>query len=1161
MDGTSDSREDARVRPGDGADGMEADRSERPALAETVETVAEGTVGLESLRGIFLVEAEEILSAIGERLRQLRSEPCDYDTLAEIAARGHALKGSAAMAEMPALSRAGQLLQRAAELTSELVERDRESALDLVRASEDALVQARRMLAPAAEESDCERFLEQLGESFDPATRLQLETDPEDVADEDDLASPIDDESDGAAMRSAGAASAVLEDELGDESTSEDDDEDESGAVAAEASFDPELASSLAEIFRGELTELLADVPDLIAGLVDPGDQVNLCADLGRIFHTVKGSAATVGLEDVRQLGWELQDAFEEQAERATPIEPDFIDRIEASMSALFLAAGLEPPATAIELVRDATQASVLDEDGERSAESDLAPDDDDATPIEPEMMEAFALDAETALEACETALLQLEQSPREIAPLRVLFRQFHTLKGAAAAVGLKRIAAQLHAGESLLEAVLERGLGADPERLVDLLLELVDSVAGLLAEAQGSAHGHRILADVDARVNEALAASPRPAAPAAVEAKPANAPAPAAPLTASAATAEPAPAAPADADSAIVRVHASRLDLLMGRVSELVVSRTRMEDSIGVVQELRDKLHLGKLRMNEAIEGLRGFEFQSASASVPAGERPPSSRLIDDFTDLEFDKYDDFNVLTRTLVELSADSVEIVEQISAIVDMLAEESRQVSKITSSLQRTVTGMRLLSVEGLFRRLGRPVREAARQTEKQVELRTTGGDVQLDRGVIESLYGPLLHLVRNSVSHGIEPPDVRRAAGKPPTGRIEVAAVQGHGNVEVVVRDDGRGLDFAAIRAKGEKVGLIPPGVPATREQLAELIFRPGFSTQAQVTDLAGRGVGMDVVVDEIEKLRGNISVSSIDGRGTVFHIHLPLATVIDQVLLLRSGAQTFALSQGPVDTILKVEGDRVIPEAGGLVIDLGGSRIPVLPLEMLVGRPAGTTAGTAVVLRSGADRIALLVDRVEAQREAVIRPLGRVFAGHPFITSATFAGDGQVIFVLDTGRLAAAREALVGVGAAAAAVAEPKPVIPTVAPTADAGSVLWADDSISVRKLAEHFLTAEGWAAETAVDGRDALDKLRRGRFAAVVTDLEMPRMHGYELLHEIRHDPALCNLPVIVCSSRSGEKHRRRAREAGANGYLTKPFSQEALAQALRDCFASPEG
>jgi chemotaxis protein histidine kinase CheA len=361
MDGTSDSREDARSRPGDGADRAEVDRSERPGLAEAGDAVSGGTVGLESLRGVFLGEAEELLSGIGERLRRLRSEPCDTDTLAEIASRGHALKGSAAMADMPALSRAGQLLQRAAELTSEIAERDRETALDLIRASEDALAQARCMLEPSADAADCERLLEQLGEAFDPATRLQLETDPEDEVDEDDDVPALDDDEDG--LR-AGSETEGLEADVDDEPISE---EDESGAVAAEASFDPELASSLAEIFRGELTELLADVPDLVAGLVDPGDQANLCADLGRIFHTVKGSAATVGLEDVRQLGWELQDAFEEQAERATPVEPDFIDRIEASMSALFLAAGLEPPAGAIELVRDATRRSLPGRKGTRT--------------------------------------------------------------------------------------------------------------------------------------------------------------------------------------------------------------------------------------------------------------------------------------------------------------------------------------------------------------------------------------------------------------------------------------------------------------------------------------------------------------------------------------------------------------------------------------------------------------------------------------------------------------------------------------------------------------------------------------------------------------------------------------------------------------------------
>jgi chemosensory pili system protein ChpA (sensor histidine kinase/response regulator) len=624
------------------------------------------------------------------------------------------------------------------------------------------------------------------------------------------------------------------------------------------------------------------------------------------------------------------------------------------------------------------------------------------------------------------------------------------------------------------------------------------------------------------------------------------------------------------DLDSAIVRVHASRLDLLMNRVSELVVSRTRIEDSMSAIYELKDKLRLGKLQIHEAVEGFRGFEFNPAQAQ---GEAPdPAADDTFGFSELEFDKYDDFNVLTRTLVELASDAGEIVEQLGGMIDAIAEESRQVSKVTSSLQRTITGMRLLAIDTLLRRLQRPIRDAARQTGKQIDLKCVGGEVQVDRAVIEALYGPLLHLVRNAVSHGIEPAEERRARGKSEVGTIELRAVQRHGSVEVTVRDDGRGLDFAAIRAKAERQGLISPSETVSRDDLAKLIFRPGFSTQSRVTDLAGRGIGMDVVMGEVEQLRGTVAVDSQDGRGASFTIRLPLAAMIDQVLVLRAGTQVYALSQGPIESVFNVEFEMLRETADGLLLQIGEDHVPALSLPRLTTGCAGTAwqtgrddqrgrgarggAGpgvTAVVLRNGEHRMGLLVDRIEAQREAVVRPLGRLFAGHPFLNSATFAGDGQVIFVLDVGRIA---DLLGSELARAATESAPQPDADT-ADDVEQATVLWADDSISVRKLGGHFLAAEGWSAETAVDGRDALEKLRRGRYRVLVTDLEMPRMHGYELLGEIRSDPRLAPLPVIVCSSRSSEKHRRRALEAGANGYLTKPFTQASLAAALREALA----
>jgi chemosensory pili system protein ChpA (sensor histidine kinase/response regulator) len=1117
-----------------------------------------------TIRDLFRVEARELLVGMSLRLGQLSGRLGDGSGLGEIAARGHALKGSAALAELPYLSRAGAILQRAAELAAADAGRNLAAAQDLVRATRAALGPAQRMLEDCVEGSveSQERLLTELLDAFGPQTRATLEAQvSSDEANEAAMPDFEELEPPPPRARDADAIEAA-----------EDDD-----ALAGDASFDPELASFLAETFQLEVRELLASVPEKVASLADPAQQAQVCAELARVFHTVKGSAATIGRDDLRDVGAVLQDGFETYAdETALPLPPALLGRLAQPLEAVFLAAGLEPPIAALELASTAARSFLADPDDDGDSDEamlheaaipTLAAADDATSPpqIEPEMMEAFTLDAEAALSASETALLYLERNPRDRTHLRALFRHFHTLKGAAAAVGLTRIAEQLHAGESLLETVIEGPAEHNPEHLIELLLELVDSVAGLLAQARGQHHEHEILRDVDARVAEVLAGVGHDA----TDDEPVHDGATAAPLAPSRGDAAATPVPGAEVDSAIVRVHASRLDLLMNRVSELVVSRTRMEDSMSAIYELKDKLRIGKVHLNETVEGFRGFEFNPAQHDADKPQAAPSAL---DFSELEFDKYDDFNVLTRTLVELAADAGEIVEQLGDMIDAIAEETRQVSKVTSSLQRTITGMRLLPIDTLLRRLQRPIRDAARQTGKQIDLQSVGGEVQVDRAIIESLYGPLLHLVRNAVSHGVEPAEERRARGKAEAGRIELRAVQRHGNVEVTVRDDGRGLDFAAIRDKAERLGLLSPGATPARDELAKLIFRPGFSTQSRVTDLAGRGIGMDVVAGEVEQLRGTVRVESEDGRGAAFTIRLPLAAMIEQVLLLRAGTQLYALSQGPIESVFNVEPEMLRETGDGLLLRVGEEQVPVLSLRALIGdcathawQPARASGddgartrvaagpGSAVVVRAGEQRLALLVDRIEAQREAVVRPLGPMFAGHPFLNSATFAGDGQVIFVLDVGRLSALRGSPLALAAREAST----PSAPPLDAAQDDAMVLWADDSISVRKLGGHFLAAEGYSARTAVDGRDALDKLKKGSFRVLVTDLEMPRMHGYELLNEIRSDPRLAELPVIVCSSRSSEKHRRRAHEAGANGYLTKPFTQATLAAALREVLA----
>ncbi len=974
--------------------------------------------------------------------------------------------------------------------------------------------------------------------------------------------------------------------------------------------IDAEFAAILAETFATELEELLDPVPKLLEALADPARQPAACADLGRIFHTIKGSAATVGRTDLERCGKAVQDVLEELEDEAFPLEPAIVERAADEIRRVYQAAGREAPADALALALDAARASMHDDDAPDPASADAAlaeilaagsaasadptgslPAGEDAAPsiqpshsaldtasakpaagpaaqnstvepagptaIEPELMEAFALDADAALEGIEEALLMLERAPTDHAPLRLLFRQFHTLKGAAASVGLEPLAAQLHGGESLLEDIIERRFSVAAEPLLACLLELGESVAGLVAESRGVAHSSRILDDITPRISGLLA--PVSPARASVREAPATVPAPAIIDDAPAA----APLPHRGDDSAVVRVHASRLDQLMNRVSELVVSRTRLEDGMAACRDLGDRLAQGRLRLRDAIEGLRSFEFPEgppARAIPPATEEPGAparagqprragtpARVasLTDFTDLEFDKYDDLGVLTRSLVELTNDAAEMVEQIGEILVGLGEESRQISKVTSGLQRTVTSMRLVSLDALFRRLERATREAARLEGREARLVCHGGETQLDRGLVEALAGPLLHLVRNAVSHGIESPSLRQSRGKSRLGTVEIAATPRDGAIEVTVRDDGGGLDLDAIHTKAVRSGRVAASAVLSRSQIARFIFAAGLSTRDTVGAVAGRGVGLDVVAAEVERLRGSIALDCVAGQGTVFVIRVPLLTAIDQVFLLRSGERLFAVPLSSVETMVQFDPGQLDSKDGVDRLRLGATTVPALPLADVCGDPETGLGNTAAVLRTGDEKIAVLFDRVEGQREAVMRPLGPLLAAHTWISGATFSGDGRVLFCLDAaGLLRLSREGR-------SRPASPSRVTAPAGPSAD---VLWVDDSISVRKLAVHFLRAAGCSVDTAVDGLDALEKLRCGRYRMLITDLEMPRMHGYELLALVRADPRLAALPVVVCSSRGSTKHRERAARAGASDYLVKPFGAEGLARLLQE-------
>jgi chemosensory pili system protein ChpA (sensor histidine kinase/response regulator) len=1056
---------------------------------------------LNGIEDLFREDVLRFVHGMYARLAQLLSSPQDATALDDLRALGHSLKGTAALVGLSSLSRAGALIERVGEIASVHREKDVGQALAMFHDLQASLVFVERLLDDALAGNNPEmqeNLYTELLMTFSQRVRSQLH----------DLNVP---EVASATPSAAGSNSLAT--------------------TPSAPGGDQEWANELAEAFAFELRQHLSRIQEFAKLLSSPDTQGVACAQLSRIFHTIKGSAAMLARDDVAGLAKRLQEDFGAAAERpvAQPLSSEFIAAAQTALDALCAAAG--QPALPLASTRPA----------ERMPQ---APD----TEMERELLDAFTIDATETIEAVERILFDLERQPEDRSLLRELFRHFHTLKGAAAAVGLQRVAEQLHHGESLLEGVLDGSVAVDAVRLADFLFQLTDSVTALINSARGVLdEQRRVLSDVAREVavltQQAVSITESKEAPPSVDAQAAS-------LQTRPQTPPPA-AAHAEHDT-IVRVQAARLDALMNQVGQLVVSRTRMERTIQAFNELRDKLYYCQSRLAQIIEGFQErYEFNTGERPESPVMRPgappgdggrPRVQEDDFFTDLEFDKYDDLNILARSVIELATDTGEISDQLGGFIDGLGEETRQFSKITSGLQRQITRLRLVPLDTVFRRLLRPVRDAARQEGKLVDLRLVGGDVQLDKSIVEALYPPLLHMLRNAVSHGIEAPAVRQARGKPAVGIARIVAVLRHNSVLLSVQDDGAGLDFEAILARGRALGLVAADAIPDRDQLLPLIFQPGFTTGEAATDLAGRGMGMDVVARDITALNGSLVVDSADGQGTTIRIALPTTTSIDEVLLLQAGAQAFVLPIDFIGQVMAINIADLTELDGEPMLKVRNELLPVLFLAPLVGEPAPVENAVAVLLRAGDRAMALIVDRVHAQQEVVIRPLGPLLDTHPFLCGATVSGAGTVIFVLHVGRLfdvlasLATRQATFILGESS-----------DVAPT-EARAVLFVDDSISVRKLAARFLAASGLEVDTAVDGLDALEKLASGRFRVVITDLEMPRMHGYELIAEIRRHPQYRHLPVIVCSSRSSEKHKRRAHELGAQGYITKPFTKEQL-------------
>jgi chemosensory pili system protein ChpA (sensor histidine kinase/response regulator) len=528
---------------------------------------------------------------------------------------------------------------------------------------------------------------------------------------------------------------------------------------------------------------------------------------------------------------------------------------------------------------------------------------------------------------------------------------------------------------------------------------------------------------------------------------------------------------------------------------------------------------------------------------------------VAQDFFELEFDRYDDFNLLSRKLTEISNDTNEIMTELAGFFDSFELDTARISTITTHLQDEITLARMVEVDRLFMLFHRPVRDLAMAENKQVNMVVTGGETKVDKTVFEIISDPLMHMVRNAVSHGIEPSEERQKLGKDPAGALILSARHEGNNIVIEVQDDGRGMDPVLLRKTAVDKGFLSAAEAQSLSDLEalNLIFRPGFSTAPSVGKVSGRGVGMDVVSTHLAKINGRIEIRTDKGIGTKFTIRLPLTLAIAQALVVKFRDQELAIPMTLVEETTRFSFKEIQHAAGEEMVNLRGALVRLLRLNDVLSQGKfpkrdETYRHPTLILGMAEKRLALMVEDILGREEIVVKSLGDFLKPVKIFSGATISGEGNVRLILNVAALFGEEKGLQARASFVTGKEAPAPEELKRKPR-----VLVVDDSISIRKYVQRFLDRSGFEVEVAADGMQALDIMGKTKFDAVITDLEMPVMHGYDLMAEMKRNPALMNLPVIVLTSRAGEKHRQKALEMGAQDYLVKPFEEQEMIAALR--------
>jgi chemosensory pili system protein ChpA (sensor histidine kinase/response regulator) len=786
---------------------------------------------------------------------------------------------------------------------------------------------------------------------------------------------------------------------------------------------------------------------------------------------------------------------------------------------------------------------------------------------LDPEVCSYFAPEAQEYLDTIEASLLRLDKQPDDSEAIQLLYRTTHTLKGSAYTVGFTAIGDLIHHVEDYVGAIREGRLQFTPP-LADLIFRAVDVVRLLMRRDPRNLEQMREefagvlkrLKEADRVAAMAIASVEEPVAVGvgAQTEVPAEAAEPLQPVEKSErveSERSQRSAVKEGDEGAVIRVSRERLERLLNLVGELVIGRGRLEQRLLTLEQLSNQVLMYKNRMMESVrtfEDKHAFTLPTPSPGTggPIGPGHPQG----DFSGLEFDRYDDFNILARRIAEVSADVSESMSQLTRSIRKSREDMSLLQRLTLGMREEIARARMVPIGTPFTRFRRAVREMARTTSKDVTLITSGEQTEVDTGVVERLVDPLVHLVRNAVYHGIETTAVRVAAGKPASGTIYLNAAHRGNAVVIEVEDDGGGIDVDKIKAKAVSLGLLRPEVASTLAEAdaIKLIFLPGFTTATEVGNQAGRGVGLDVVKRVIEAMNGHIEIETQRGAGTKFTLNLPLTLLISMALVVKAGSERYALPLPSIREVFMPSPGAVQEIGGRSVLQVGDEAIEVHALAQLLGAEGAVPLGQGpvVIVRTLTGALGLGVDELLGRQEMVIKSLGslKLFRESCF-GGATIDPEGNVVLVIDVSRLLGGRTA------EPLALAGEAPAVQLEGPEGGApefetgGSrILLIDDSLSVRKFVGRMLEGAGYQVETAVDGEEGLRKASSTAYRLIITDLEMPKLNGYEVIQALRVRPQTKSTPILVMTTRAGDKHRQMALSMGATGYVTKPVEERAL-------------